>query len=175
MSGERPDLSGYAAGSSSSRRPVPVSDDERDPVDPVRPPTTTKPTKRLRASVPDAAATDEVTLQFNTRLSRRHRAMLTELVAQHPYGRLATMRLVLEEAIDALAAARRQDPRAGVDVGTDDDVAVQFNTRLSQSHRATLGDLVGQHPLGRLATLRMVTEEAITALYAERLGGERMT
>ena len=41
-----------------------------------------------------------VPLQFNTRLSQRHRAMLTELVDQHPYGRLATMRLVVEEAID---------------------------------------------------------------------------
>lgn len=114
MSGERPDLSGYAAGSS-SRRSVPVSDEDRDPVDPVRPPTaTTKPkSKPPAAAAPPAAPADEVTLQFNTRLSQRHRAMLTELVDKHPYGRLATMRLVVEEAIDALAAARREDRSAG--------------------------------------------------------------
>lgn len=112
--------------------------------------------------------------QFNTRLSVRHRGMLRELAAQAPISR--TLRVTLEEAIDALAEARIADPRAGLEFPPAKEAAVQFNTSLSGAHRAVLDDLVSHHPLGRLATLRMVTEEAIAALYAARIGeGPAMT
>lgn len=113
-------------------------------------------------------------IQFNTRLSVRHRAMLRELAAAPSAGERSTLRLALEEAIEALVDARRTDPRAGLAVQAR-ETAVQVNTTLSQSHRALLDDLVANHPLGGLATLRMVTEEAIAAMHAARFGEGRMT
>lgn len=100
--------------------------------------------------------------------------MLRELAATPAAGGRATLRLVLEEAIEALVDARRTDPRAGLGVPAK-EVAVQFNTTLSQRHRALLDDLVANHPLGGLATLRMVAEEAIAAMHVARFGEGRMT
>lgn len=124
----------------------------------------------LGGRVTSAAEGAQPATQFNTRLTARHRAMLRELAA----GR--TLRLALEDAIDALADARHTEPRAALDVAAAKEPTVQFNTGLSHSHRVLLDDLVANHPLGRLATLRMVTEEAIAALYAARFGeGSGMT
>ncbi len=113
-------------------------------------------------------------IQFNTRLSVRHRAMLRELAATPSAGERSTLRLALEEAIEALVDARRTDPRAGLEVPAK-EIAVQVNTTLSQAHRALLDDLVAHHPLGGLATLPdLVTEEADRGRCMATFGQEVM-
>lgn len=98
MSGDRPDLSSYAAG---GPKRVPVDTDDRDPVDPPAPRPSTPLASTSRTPAP-AIATGEETVQFNVRLSRSYREQLETLRAAHPTDRRATLRDVVEAAIDAL-------------------------------------------------------------------------
>lgn len=116
-------------------------------------------------------------VQFNIYLGRRYRDMLTELVEHHELGeRIANRRIVLQEAIEALYEARRDDDRAGVLRTHDDDFTI-FNTRLTVQHRGLVDAMIQRHPFGRRASLRIIAEEAIAYLYSQRLGegGEPMT
>lgn len=97
MSGDRPDLSSYAAG---GPKRVPVDTEDRDPVDPPAPRPSTHLASTSRTPTP---ATGEETVQFNVRLSRSYREQLETLRAAHPTDRRATLRDVVEAAIDALA------------------------------------------------------------------------
>ena len=89
---ERPNLDGYRKGP--TQPPAPTVPDlvERDPVDPPH------------------AVDDDAREQFNTRLTKRHRRMIEELLKAHPYGRRATRRDVVEEAIEAAHRTRFGEP-----------------------------------------------------------------
>lgn len=91
MSPDRPDLSDYAAGGRPAKVPVDTGE-ERDPVDPVRP-----PAGRSSRRLPEEA------VQLNVRLSRQYREQLDVLRTNHPTDRRATLRDVVEAAIEELS------------------------------------------------------------------------
>lgn len=106
MTDKRPDLGAYGRG---GRKAVPTVPTDRDPVDPIPPkPRTTgaRPAAQPSAAAAAAAREADATVQMNVRISPAVRTRIDELKAAHPFGRRATVRDVLEDAINAAYAAQ---------------------------------------------------------------------
>lgn len=109
MTDKRPDLGAYGRGGRKAVPTVPTVPTDRDPVDPIPPkPHTTVARGAVQPSAAAAAAAREAdaTVQMNVRISPAVRTRIDELKAAHPFGRRATVRDVLEDAINAAYAAQ---------------------------------------------------------------------